>query len=372
MESRFPGPIHQDGERQTGKRCAMSTLLVTGFPGFLASSMIPRILAQRPDDDVVCLVESRFLDLAKTRVAGYNQALAPRIKVLAGDITTPGLGVDGEGLNPSEIFHFAAIYDLMVPRPLGMKINVEGTRNVLRFAEGCSNLEFLHYVSTCYVSGRYTGPYRETDLDRGQRFNNFYEETKFLAEVEVQRSAVPWIVYRPAIVVGDSKTGATLKYDGPYPVIRWLLRQFSLAALMPALGDPSCYRINLVPQDFVLEALCHLSLHGREKGRVYHLADPNPLTVGEMVAELGRNTGRHVINLPLPLGPTRMLMANFPALCKWTGFTPAMLDYFVHPTHYMADATTAALAGSGVTCPDIRQVLPSLVSYVRAHPEPAG
>ena len=350
----------------------MSTLLVTGFPGFLASNVIPRILAQRPDDEVVCLVEGRFMELAKTRVAGYPQALAPRIRLLAGDITEAGLGVKGTDLNPSEVFHFAALYDLMVSRALGMKVNVEGTRNVVRFAENCSNLNFLHYVSTCYVSGRYAGAFRETDLDKGQRFNNYYEETKFLAEVEVQRSSAPWIIYRPSVVAGDSKTGATLKYDGPYPVIRWLLRQPRFFALMPAMGDPSTCRFNLVTQDFVLDALCHLSLHAREKGRVYQLADPNPLTVGEMVAELGRSTGRTVISMPVPLGLTKFVLGQFPKLSKWCGFTPAMVDYFVHPTHYLTDATCAALKGSGVVCPDIRQVLPNLVRYVRSHPEPVG
>lgn len=353
----------------------MSTLLVTGFPGFLASNLIPRVLTQRPDDEVVCLVEGRFLELARQRIASYDAALASRIRLLEGDITVAGLGLDADAaskVNPGEIFHFAALYDLMVSRLLGKKINLVGTQNVLRFAENCPNLDYLHYISTCYVSGRYCGPFRETDLERGQSFNNFYEETKYQAEVEVQRSQVPWIIYRPAIVVGNSKTGATFKYDGPYPVITWLLRQPSLAALMPAIGDPDCFRINLVPQDFVLDALCYLSMHRRQKGRVYQLADPNPLTVGEMVGELGKRTGRRIVKLTVPLGPTKALLRSFPLISNWCGFTPAMVDYFVHPTHYLTDATTAALEGSGISCPDIRQVLPALVEYVKRNPTPVG
>ena len=93
----------------------------------------------------------------------------------------------------------------------------------------------FHYVSTCYVSGRYSGVFGEEDLEKGQTFNNFYEETKYHAEVEVQKrmkNGFPATVYRPAIVVGDSHTGATQKFDGPYYVIRWLLKQ-PYVAIMP-------------------------------------------------------------------------------------------------------------------------------------------
>src|SRR5205823_10114808 len=112
--------------------------------------------------------------------------------------------------------HLAAVYDLAVTRALGMKVNVEGTRNVVAFLSGCRRLERLHYVSTCYVSGTATGVFRERDLDVGQRFKNHYEETKFLAEVEVTRSGLPVTVYRPSIVVGDSRTCVTGKFDGSF------------------------------------------------------------------------------------------------------------------------------------------------------------
>ncbi len=348
----------------------MSNLLVTGYPGFLASNLIPRILLQRPESQVICLVEPRFLKTAEERRSSLDPALQQRVEIVAGDICKPGLALQ-KPIDPSEIFHFAALYDLNVERLLGLRINLEGTQHVLGFAERCANLKRLHYVSTCYVSGRYCGPFRESDLDRGQRFNNYYEETKFLAEVEVQKSKLPWVVYRPAIVVGDSRSGATLKYDGPYPVIRWLLR-FPWLSLLPRIGDPSMSRINLVTQDFVLDALTYLSLNSQENGIVYQLSDPEPLTVEEMVAELGKATKRRIAPLPLPAGLTKMTLAKLPWAARLSGFTPAMVDYFVHPTHYQCDNTLRALQGSGIACPDIRRVLPRLVEYVRRHPQPIG
>ncbi len=349
----------------------MKTIFVTGFPGFLASNLVPRILTKDPNTKVVCVVQSDFLSTAQERLKSFTADIASRVSLVAGDITQPGLGLS-EPIDCQSIYHLAAVYDLNIPRQIGFRVNVEGTRHVVTWAKQLPNLEMFHYVSTCYVSGRYCGPFRESDLTKGQKFNNYYEETKYLAEVEVQHSSLPWAIYRPAIVVGNSKTGATLKYDGPYPVVSWLLRQPKFAALMPSIGDPSRYRINLVPQDYVLDALNYLSTEVKVPGRIYQLSDPNPLTVEDLITELGRCTGRRLLRFSIPLEPSRAALKYLPKLSNWCGFTPAMLDYFVHPTHYLCDATTSALEGSGIACPSIQDVLPNLVDYLRSHRKPVG
>ena len=93
-----------------------------------------------------------------------------------------------------------------VSRELGMRVNVEGTRHVLEFLASCASFRRLHYVSTAYVSGDATGVFRETDLEVGQGFKNYYEETKYLAEVLAVKSGLSVTTYRPAIVMGDSRT----------------------------------------------------------------------------------------------------------------------------------------------------------------------
>lgn len=357
---------------------ATETFFLTGFPGFLGSRLLPRLLRRSPGARAVCLVQPKFAALAKDRVRALeadDPTLAGRIELVPGDLTVPGLGLDDPDALASattEVWHLAAVYDLTVPRDLGMRVNVEGTRNVLRFAERCRGLRRHHYVSTCYVSGRWCGPYRETDLDVGQSFNNFYEETKFLAEVEVAQArdgGMPTTVYRPAIVVGDSRTGETQKFDGPYFLIQWLLRQPRDLALVPYVGDPTMVRFNMVPSDFVVDAIEHLSGLEASLGRTYQLADPRPLTVDELLTEMVRATGRRGMRVRLPRRATTWALGHLDALERFVGIPAEAVEYFVHPAHYDTTNTDRDLAGSGIACPRVPDYLPALVRFHCEHRE---
>ncbi len=356
----------------------MGTVLFTGFPGFLGSELLPRVLARAPGDRAACLVQPRFMPLARSRageLAARDPSLAGRIDLVEGDITAHGLGLGAAGAElqrvTSELWHLAAVYDLSVRRELGMRVNVEGTRGVLDFAERCPSLRRLHYVSTCYVSGRFAGTFSEDDLERGQTFNNFYEETKYRAEVLVQdrmRGGLPATIYRPAVVVGDSATGVTQKYDGPYYVMRWLLRQPRLAVL-PTVGDPSQHSLNVVPRDFVVRAIAHLSGLERSRGRVYQLADPDPLTVDDMISAMARATGRRVVRLKLPLVVAKALIDRVPGVYRLMGIPSSAVDYFVHPASYATDHTREDLAGSGIAAPPFTSYVDRMAEFMRAHPE---
>jgi thioester reductase-like protein len=357
-------------------------IFFTGFPGFLGTELLPRVLARTAAGggepaEAVCLVQSRFADLARARadeLAEKDPSLAGRIRLVEGDITEPGLGLESPDelhRDTVEVFHLAAIYDLSVRREPALRVNVDGTRNVLRFAGECRNLRRFQYVSTCYVSGRYAGPFAETDLVRGQEFNNFYEETKFLAEVKVQEwmeRGLPATIYRPSIVVGDSRTGATGKYDGPYYAIRWILKQPGIAFL-PMFGQPERTRVNLVPSDFVLAAMDYLSGRDESLGQVYQLADPEPLTVSELVDTIARVAGKRVVRVPTFKGVAQGALEFVPFLEKLTGIPAAVLDYWVHPTYYLTDNTRRDLAGTGIEVPPFPTYAERLVEFVRAHPE---
>jgi len=354
----------------------VDTIFLTGFPGFLGSRLLPRILRRSPDVRAVCLVQDKFRALAAERVEALSAeepAFAGRIELVTGDLTTPGLGlddVDRLAADVTEVWHLAAVYDLSVARDVGMRVNVEGTRNVLRFAEACPSLRRHHYVSTCYVSGRHAGVYRESDLDVGQTFNNYYEETKFLAEVEVAAArdrGMPTTIYRPSIVVGDSRTGETQKFDGPYFLLQWLLRQPWNRVLVPVVGDPTMVRFNMVPSDFVVDAIDHLASLEGSAGATYQLADPSPLTIDELLDEMCRATGRRGLRVPLPRHLTARALDRIPPLERFVGIPADAVAYFAHPTHYDTSAADRDLAGSGVSCPPVAEYLPRLVDFMMSH-----
>jgi nucleoside-diphosphate-sugar epimerase len=350
------------------------TVLMTGFPGFLASALLPQILT-RTEGEAICLVQSKFAPLAAERaeaLAALDPDLAGRIRLVEGDITQPGLGIGDESLaDVTEAWHLAAVYDLAVARELAMRVNVDGTRNVLDALAHCANLERLHYFSTCYVSGRFTGPFLEDDLETGAPFNNYYEETKNLAEVEVRRrmaAGLPVTIYRPAIVVGDSRTGETQKYDGPYFILQWLLRQPRYAVL-PLAGDPAMTRVNVVPRDFIVAAVGHLSGLPQSLGKTYQLADPHPLTVAEIAQTLAQAANRKLIMVPIPRRLAKGAIRRVPGVQSLMRIPPEAVDYFAHPTHYMTDHTRADLEGSGISVPPFPSYVDRLVTYMQQHPE---
>ncbi len=353
----------------------MDTILMTGFPGFLGSRLLPGLLERAPGSRAACVVQPKFAGVARARVrelVAADPSLEGRIDLVSGDITRVGLGLDDAVAlagTVTEVWHLAAVYDLSVPRDLAMRVNVEGTANVVRFAQDCPGLRRHQYVSTCYVSGRHCGPFRETDLDVGQSFNNFYEETKFLAEVEVaaaRAGGLPTSVYRPAIVVGDSRTGATQKFDGPYFLAQWLLRQPHWA-LVPVVGDPTMARFNMVPSDFVIDAIEHLSALDGSTGRTYQLADPAPLTVDALLDEMCRATDRRGLRVRLPRRLTEWALRHVGPLEDLVRIPADAVPYFVHPTHYDTARTTADLAGSGITCPPVPDYLRTLVRFMAEH-----
>jgi thioester reductase-like protein len=346
-------------------------ILLTGFPGFIAERLLPRLVELVPDPSFACLVQEKFLETARQRILAIedrHRYARGRITTVVGDITADRLGLDAAAARRlqdqlTSAWHLAAVYDLAVSREVGERVNVQGTLRVLELLSGARRLERLHYVSTAYVSGTATGVYRETDLDVGQSFKNHYEETKFRAEMEVVRSGVPATVYRPGIVVGDSRTGETAKFDGPY---------FSLAAIEKAPSPGLFLRIgsgrhpvNIVPVDFVVEAMARLGALAGQPGRTYHLTDPAPLSTFEVSRLFARALGKRLVFVPVPKRVARALLSPGPVR-RYFGMPLETLDYFDHPCVYDAAQATADLALLGVACPKLPDYVDRLVAFYRA------
>jgi thioester reductase-like protein len=351
---------------------AAVSVFLTGFPGFLGSALVDRLLDRR--EAIHCLVQPKFREAAEARAADLaGEDWQASIELHEGDVTEPGLGLDEDARETildetRELFHLAAVYDLAVAREVGEAVNVDGTRHVLDVAGDC-DLDRFHYVSTCYVSGRHDGVFGPGDLDVGQSFNNHYEATKFEAEVLVQDrmdDGLPATVYRPAITVGDSETGETQKYDGPYFVLRWLQRCPGVAPL-PVFRGRAGTELNVVPRNYVVDAIDHLSEHG-DAGTVYQLCDANPPTIPELTRLLADVTDARVLPVPSTLGLAKRLLGTDLGR-SLAGIPPAALDYFTHPTTYVAPNARRDLAGSGISCPAFESYADVLAAYARDHPE---
>jgi thioester reductase-like protein len=356
----------------------VTAMLITGFPGFLGSALLPRLLARREGVRAICLVQPQHMAMAQHRVREIGAAhphTLDRVELMEGDITAPGLGV-GQAAHDAleevnEVWHLAAVYDLAVAQETAHRVNVDGTAQILAFCQSRTQLSRLQYVSTCYVSGAYEGEFTENALDEGQTFLNHYESTKFEAEMLVRTAmagGLPATIYRPGIVVGDSQTGETQKYDGPYFLATFMLRQLPWA-VVPAVGDIDHVRVSLVPRDFVIEAMDQLSVLDGSIGQTFALTDPNPPTVRELVDFFAAHLGKRVIWVWLPLSITRAAVGYVPGLERLLGLPAEALDYFASATTYSTVNTVSELARTGLECPPFESYAGRLLDFMVDHPE---
>jgi thioester reductase-like protein len=349
------------------------TVFLTGFPGFIASRLLRRLA--REGGRFLLLVQPAFAERAKEElknIAAHAGRSISDFALLPGDITQPNLGLSPEDLETARsrstvLFHLAAIYDLAVVRATAMRVNVEGTRNVNEFARSLRGLRHYHYISTCYVAGRRTGVIFENELRHEAGFRNYYEETKYLAEIEVDelRSELPITIHRPAVVCGDSHTGETVKYDGIYYLIRYILKWPSLLSVFN-IGN-SAVTLNLVPVDFVVEAISALARDPLSVGKTVQLADPNPLTTRELFNTIARSIGGKEarITLPASLVKTSLMLPLSP---KITGLPHAGVPYFFLKQTYNTAEGRKLLEPHGISCPPFESYAETITRYAATHP----
>lgn len=346
-----------------------STILFTGFPGFIGARLIPRLLDQDPAAVVVALVEPRMVEKARAAAAVID---AERVLVEPGDITDPRLGLTDAryaelAASTTQVHHLAAIYDLAVPLAIAERVNVLGTQHVIAFCRAATRLERHHYVSTCYVAGWRSGRVMESDLAAGQPFKNHYESTKFGAEVLVRASMdeVPTTIYRPAIVVGDSQTGVTAKFDGPYYLLRSMHAAIGNGPVLQTGIEEATF--NVVPVDFVVDAIAAGARDPEAVGETLHLCDPHPVSSAELNATFARLYVGKEPQLHVP--PALLDRAlRFSLVRKLSGGTPReSLIYLNHPVEFDTTRATEVLGRAGLVCPTFADYAPKLVEFFRAH-----
>jgi len=348
---------------------------ITGFPGFLSSRIIRKLL----DREVACtfelLVHPSQIQRAQSEIEGLRagaRGTQAQFHLLPGDITVPNLGLDetaNQRLKDSvtHVFHLAAIYDLAVAEAVARKVNVVGTGNVNQWALQLRSLQRYVYFSTAYVSGTRWGRILETELECGQGFKNFYEATKYEAEVLVQeiRNEMPVTIIRPGIVVGDSRTGETVKFDGPYFIMRFLDKFAHLP--VPFVGR-GAGQINLVPVDYVVNATCFLAHSDKGINKVYHLTDSHPHTARDALRLISKTLIGKEPSYTLPATWVSAVL-SIPSFRRWVMVERETVEYFRLRSEYDCTQATADLAGSGIACPDLADYVSAVVGFYQRHRE---
>jgi len=295
---------------------------------------------------------------------------------VTGDVTALDAGLSGEEFRritsrATEVYHLAAVHSLSVDRRSAERVNVVGTSNVLGLARAMPRLERFVHFSSAYVSGNRTGVIMEDELDEGQTFRNAYEATKQQSELLVQRARdrLPITVVRPSGVVGDSRTGEVDRFDSVYH-LAMLLVASPLAIPVPMDGEGSA-PLNLVPVDYVVDAVHAIVNRDSTIGGTFHVVDPNPLPARRVYDTIAERAGKPPPRRSVSTNLTKVLL-RIPGLERFASVSHQALDYLNHMAFYNSRQTAAALEGTGIRCPPFEDYVENLMQYVRDYFDRAG
>jgi NAD(P)-dependent dehydrogenase (short-subunit alcohol dehydrogenase family) len=361
---------------------------VTGATGFIGRHLVEVLLDKR-EGDVYVLVREGSIDRLDDLVARWGRP--ERIKPVIGDLSQPRLGVSDEQLaelrdaDIQHVFHLAAVYDMTADDATNEAMNVGGTRNAVALANALE-VEHLHHVSSIAAAGLYKGLFREDHFDQGQKLPSAYHRTKFESErIAREESTVPWRVYRPAIVVGNSKTGEMDKVDGPYYFFKAIQKiRHYLPEWVPLVG-PELGWTNIVPVDYVAEAIDHIAHEPDLDGQAFHLTDTRGgMRSGEVLNTFARAAHAPQLALrvdkkltdALPKGVMSMLL-QLPALkgvrrsfLDDLGIPDEVIEHVGLTAQFDTRDTERALAGSGIELPPLGSYADKLWDYWERNLDP--
>ena len=359
----------------------MPTYFVTGATGFIGRNLVERLLDRDPEAHVYVLVRDGSQE--RLGILCEKWGAGGRVEAVTGDLLEPRLGVSGEWISEhrgeiDHFFHLAAIYDMTASDRRNEELNVGGTRHMLELVAALEP-GTLHHVSSVAVAGSYQGRFTEEMFAEGQELPSPYHRTKYESERLVrERSTAPWRVYRPAIVVGDSRTGEMDKVDGPYYFFGVIRRLGNvLPSWLPLVG-PEIGEVNMVPVDYVADAMVEIAHQPGLDGRAFHLADPEMIGVTEALNEFARAAGAPQVAVrldqrltgALPIGQALGSLTSLPgahaireAVLEDFGIPDQVIEHAGFTCSFDTAESEHALAGTGIAVPPLADYAPVLWDY---------
>ena len=362
----------------------MGAVLITGTTGFLGMEVLARY-AERGDRDVFAVVRADSDEKARERMrATMDTAGIPsgegrdRVTAVRADIEADGLGLDPArraelAERVSDVVHSAASVSFTLPLEESRRINVEGTRRMLGFAEEASDrggLDRFAYVSTAYVAGTHPDEFHEDQLDVGQEFRNPYEQSKFEAErlVREHTDRLPVQVFRPSIIVGERESGWTASFNVLYSPLKAFVR--GALPFLPADRDAP---VDVVPVDYVADAIFTLANEPvRSSGETFHLVAGGGATT---VGGLTERAASHLDQRPPRIVPPRLYRRLLHPLLVRTGSqarrrglrrNEAFFPYFTMRVRFDDRGARSRLDRRGVRVPPVERYLGRLIDFARA------
>ncbi|OBK19898.1 SDR family oxidoreductase [Mycobacterium asiaticum] len=347
--------------------------VVTGGTGFIGRRVVRRLLDSDADAQVWVLVRRQSLG----RFERLAQEWGERAKPLVGELPELDLsdGVIDELGAVDHLVHCAAIYDITVGETEQRAANVEGTRAVIALAQRLEAT--LHHVSSIAVAGDFRGEYTEDDFDVGQQLPSAYHRTKFEAEALVRQApGLRYRIYRPGVVVGDSRTGEMDKIDGPYYFFGVLTKLALLPSFTPVLL-PDTGRTNIVPVDFVADALVALMHSEGRDGETFHLTADKTVGLRGIYRGISRAAGLPALrgSLPRSVGTSVLKVSGRAKVVRnmaatQLGIPAEVLDVVDLAPTFVPGMTREALRDKGIDVPDFAMYAPQLWRYWAEHLDP--
>jgi NAD(P)-dependent dehydrogenase (short-subunit alcohol dehydrogenase family) len=361
---------------------------ITGGTGFIGRRLVRRLI-ERGHDTIYVLMRKR--DPEAIEALGAFWGVSPeRVRFVEGDILKPDLGVSAAEAAKlkgriDHFFHLAAVYDLEAEPASVVAANVAGVANALAFAKAIGVTRF-HHVSSIAAAGLYDGVFREDMFEEAGRLDHPYYASKHKGEGLVRaEKGMAWRIYRPGVVVGDSKTGEIDKIDGPYYFFKLIQKlRDALPPWVPMIGLEGG-RINIVPVDFVIAAIDHLAHLDGLDGRAFHLTDPNPMRVGDLLNAIAKAAHAPAFSMRInanlfgfaPPALTRGLMALTPfrrmrkMMMKELGLPDDIFMFVNYPTRFDSRETQKLLKPAGIEVPPLDDYVWRLWDYWERHLDPA-
>jgi len=359
---------------------------VTGATGFIGQFLVRKLLPRgKPIYVLVRKGSLAKLAALKEEWGAGDKDVIPVI----GDLAKRNLGVADADLRKlkgkvEHFFHLAAIYDLKASATDQQAANVDGTRHAVQCAQaiaaGC-----FHHVSSIAAAGLYDGVFREDMFEEAEDLDHPYFKTKHDSEGVVRNECKrPFRIYRPGFVVGDSRTGYIDKIDGPYYFFKFIQRMRNmLPPWMPMVGIEGG-RINIVPVDYVVDAMDFLAHKKGLDGKCFHLTDPAPHRIGEVLNIFAkaahapqmtmRLNARMFGFIPAPilygLGSLSPIKRMVRAVLTDLGVPKDVFQFINWPTRYDNRDTVKALKGSGIAVPHLESYAPKLWDYWERNLDP--